>query len=88
MDIMKIQGILGLALVAGTLQAALATPAEAVVYCRYIGYPAGCVVRPGVRLHPPPPNLVVVRPRPPAAVVVTPGRPMNRGGPVNHVGRY
>ena len=25
-------------------------PAQAVVYCTYIGYPAHCVVRPGVRL--------------------------------------
>lgn len=50
----------------------------AVVYCTYVGYPAGCVARPGV----------VLRPRPVArAAAVTPGRPMNRGGPVNRVGR-
>lgn len=52
--------------------------ASAVVYCQYISYPVGCVVRPGVRL--------VARPVARAAVV-TPGRPMNRGGPVNRVGR-
>lgn len=51
-------------------------PAKAVVYCQYISYPAGCIVRPGVRL--------VARP---VARAVTPGRPMNRGGPVNRVGR-
>jgi hypothetical protein len=51
-------------------------PASAVVYCQYISYPAGCIVRPGVRL--------VARP---VARAVTPGRPMNRGGPVNRVGR-
>jgi hypothetical protein len=49
--------------------------ASAVVYCQYISYPAGCIVRPGVRL--------VARP---VARAVTPGRPMNRGGPVNRVG--
>ena len=69
--------------------AASSEPASAVVYCQYVSYPAGCIVRPGV----------VLRPRPVArAVVVTPGlgapgvgvragRPMNRGGPVNRVGR-
>src|SRR5215208_6858476 len=62
--------------------------ARAVVYCQYVSYPAGCVVRPGV----------VLRPRPVARAVVTPGvgavgvgvrrgTPMNRGGPVNRVGR-
>jgi hypothetical protein len=50
-------------------------PASAVIYCQYISYPAGCIVRPGVRL--------VARP---VARAVTPGRPMNRGGPVNRVG--
>jgi hypothetical protein len=60
--------------------------ASAVVYCQYVAYPAGCVVRPGVVL------------RPVARAVVTPGvgapgvgvragTPMNRGGPVNRVGR-
>jgi hypothetical protein len=62
--------------------------ANAVVYCQYVEYPVGCVVRPGV----------VLRPRPLARAVVTPGvgargvgvragTPMNRGGPVNRVGR-
>ena len=62
--------------------------ANAVVYCQYVAYPAGCVVRPGV----------VLRPRPVARAVVTPGvgapgvgvrrgTPMNRGGPVNRAGR-
>lgn len=56
--------------------------ADAVVYCQYVDYPAGCVVRPGV----------VLRPRPVARAAareaVRPGTPMNRGGPVNRVGRY
>ena len=49
-------------------------PAHAVVYCEYVSYPAGCVVKPGV----------VLRPRP-AGVVVAPGaelRPVDR--PVEH----
>ena len=54
--------------------------ASAVVYCQYISYPAGCVVRPGV----------VLRPRPAARAVrgtVTQGTAINRGGPVNRIGR-
>jgi hypothetical protein len=45
--------------------------ASAVVYCQYVEYPAGCVVRPGV----------VLRPRPAVGVVVAPGvdvRPVDR----------
>jgi hypothetical protein len=62
--------------------AASTEQASAVVYCQYVSYPAGCIVRPGV----------VLRPRPVARAVVTPGvgavgvgvrrgTPMNRGGP-------
>lgn len=54
--------------------------ANAVVYCQYINYPANCVVRPGV----------VLSPRPVARAVrgtVTQGTAINRGGPVNRVGR-
>ena len=62
--------------------AASTEEAGAVVYCQYVSYPAGCVVRPGV----------VLRPRPVARAAareaVRPGTPMNRGGPVNRVGRY
>lgn len=68
--------------------AASTEKASAIVYCQYVDYPVGCVVRPGV----------VLRPRPVARAVVTPGvgavgvgvrrgTPMNRGGPVNRVGR-
>ena len=62
--------------------AASTEKASAVVYCQYVEYPAGCVVRPGV----------VLRPRPVARAVVTPGvgapgTPMNRGGPVDRAGR-
>ena len=76
------------ALLITRLLAASSEPASAVVYCQYVSYPAGCIVRPGV----------VLRPRPVARAVVTPGvgavgvgvrrgTPMNRGGPVNRVGR-
>lgn len=52
-------------------------PAGAVVYCQYVDYPPSCVARAGV----------VLRPRPVARAVVRPGTPMNRGGPVDRVGR-
>jgi hypothetical protein len=68
-----------------------ASPAQAVIYCKTVGVPKGCVVRPAA--------AVVVAPGAPvaAAVVATPGvgapgvgvragTPMNRGGPVNRVG--
>jgi hypothetical protein len=84
---MKIQIALS-ALLTTVFMVASSEPASAVVYCQYVSYPAGCVVRPGV----------VLRPRPVARAVVTPGvgaggvgvrrgTPMNRGGPVNRVGR-
>ena len=68
-------------LIAGFM-AVTAQPASAVVYCQYVEYPAGCTVRAGV----------VLRPRPVARAVATPGvgavgTPMNRGGPVDRVGR-
>jgi len=70
------------ALLIGIVGMAVTTtePAHAVVYCSYIGYPANCVARRGV----------VLRARPvarAATVGVRTGTPMNRGGPVNRVGR-
>ncbi len=60
----------------------------AVVYCQYVNYPAGCVVRPGVVLRPRPVARAVVTPGVGArGVGVRPGTPMNRGGPVNRAGR-
>lgn len=53
-------------------------PAGAVVYCTYIGYPAGCVVRPGVVLRP--------RPVARAAVRANTAGPRNVNGGVNRVG--
>lgn len=82
----------GLALAGFSALAAVsfgASPAEAVVYCKTVGVPKGCVARP---------VAPVVRAPVARAAVVTPGvgapgvgvragTPMNRGGPVNRVGR-
>jgi hypothetical protein len=84
---MKLSIALSTLLIAGFV-AASSEQANAVVYCQYVAYPAGCVAKAGV----------VLRPRPVARAVVTPGvgapgvgvragTPMNRGGPVNRVGR-
>ncbi len=83
----KLSIVLSALLITGFVVAS-SKQANAVVYCQYVAYPAGCVVRPGV----------VLRPRPVARAVVTPGvgapgvgvrrgTPMNRGGPVNRAGR-
>ena len=77
---MKIGIALSVLLITGFV-AASTEKAGAVVYCQYVEYPAGCIVRPGV----------VLRPRPVAGAVaveaVRPGTPINRGGPVDRVGR-
>ena len=62
----------GLALIALTTLAMSHGPAHAIVYCRTVGVPVGCVVRPVAPL---------------ARAAVRAGTPMNRGGPVNRVGR-
>lgn len=66
-----------------------AEDANAVVYCQYIDYPVGCIVRPGVVLRPRPvARAAVATPGVGApGVGVRPGTPMNRGGPVNRAGR-
>ena len=51
-------------------------PAEAVIYCSYVGYPAGCVARAGV----------VLRPRPVARAAVRHNAGGNMNGGVNRVG--
>jgi hypothetical protein len=76
---MKLSIALSAMLIAGCM-AASTEPASAVVYCQYVEYPAGCTVRAGV----------VLRPRPVARAArgtVTHGTAINRGGPVNRVGR-
>ncbi|MGO4526983.1 hypothetical protein AB4097_19250 [Microvirga sp. 2MCAF35] len=84
---MKLLPITLLALIGGFL-IARTEEAQAVVYCQYVNYPVGCVVRPGVVLRPRPVARAVVTPGVGApGVGVRPGTPMNRGGPVNRVGR-
>ena len=75
----NMKGLLfGVALVGISFTGLTATTedASAVVYCTYIGYPHGCVARPGVRL--------VARPATVGAV--TAPRPGNSNGGVNRVG--
>lgn len=51
-------------------------PANAVIYCSYVGYPVGCVARAGV----------VLRPRPVARAAVRHNAGGNLNGGVNRVG--
>jgi hypothetical protein len=79
-----------LAVLVAAATMSLGSPAQAaVVYCKTVGVPKGCVARPTAA-------AVVVAPAA-TAVVATPGvgapgvgvragTPMNRGGPVNRVG--
>jgi hypothetical protein len=69
-------GAVALACMGFVASVATADNANAVIYCSYIGYPAGCVARPGVRLVA----------RPVGARAVTAPRPGNRNGGVNRVG--
>ena len=62
-----------LALAAVTVSA---PPAGAVVYCKYVDYPAGCVARAGV----------VLKPRPVARAAVRQNVGSNANGGLNRVG--
>ena len=79
---------IGFLLPTGMLVAALGSvslgsaPANAVVYCRTVGVPHGCVVR-----HPVARRMAVTPGVGAAGVGIRRGTPMNRGGPVNRVGR-
>lgn len=83
-------GLTVMALASAAMVSLGTSPAQAVVYCKTVGVPKGCVVRP---------TAAVVVPGAPVAraAVATPGvgapgvgvragTPMNRGGPVNRVG--
>jgi hypothetical protein len=63
-------------------------PAQAaVVYCKTVGVPKGCVMRPTAPVVAPVAAAAVVTPGVGApGVGVRAGTPMNRGGPVNRVG--
>ena len=74
----------GLALAALTTFSMSAGPANAIVYCRTVGVPKGCVARPVAPVA----RRAVMTPGVGApGVGVRPGTPMNRGGPVNRAGR-
>jgi hypothetical protein len=81
---MKFMYRAGLALTAFTALSTAPGPTNAVVYCKTIGVPKGCVARPVAPVA----RRAVVTPGVGAAGVgIRPGTPMNRGGPVNRVGR-
>ena len=81
-------GAIQLSLLAGVILMSGNQAADAVVYCKYIGMPKGCVVRPGVVLRPAPAAVGVATPGVGApGVGVRAGTPANRGGPVNRMGR-
>ena len=76
---------------AGAAMVSLGTsPAQAVVYCKTVGVPKGCVARPtpvaAAAVATPVVGVGAVGVGAPG-VGVRPGTPMNRGGPVNRVGR-
>ena len=74
----------GWVLAALTAVSMTAGPANAVVYCKMVGVPKGCVARPVAPVA----RRAIMTPGVGAAGVgVRPGTPMNRGGPVNRVGR-
>jgi hypothetical protein len=59
----------------------------AVVYCKTVGVPRGCVVRPGAPVVAAAAVGVAGVGVGARGVGVRPGTPLNRGGPVNRVGR-
>ena len=71
----------------GFLAAATPHEASALVYCKYIGYPKGCIARAGVVLRPRPVVRAVTPGLGAPGVGIRRGIPMNRGGPVNRIGR-
>lgn len=74
----------GLALAAFTAVSMALGPTNAVVYCKTVGVPKGCVARPVAPVA----RRAVTTPGVGApGVGVRPGTPMNRGGPVNRAGR-
>lgn len=79
--------VVSLALMAAAFLIGGHRSAEAVVYCKYIGVPKGCVAKPGVVLRPAPAVAVATPGVGAPGVGVRPGTPANRGGPVNRVGR-
>jgi hypothetical protein len=81
-------GLTILALAGAAVVSLGTSPAQAVVYCKTVGIPKGCVVRPTAAVVVAPAAAVVVATPGVGApgVGVRAGTPMNRGGPVNRVG--
>ena len=81
-----------LVLLLGTIWVVSAVPAHAVVYCKTVGVPKGCVARPGAAGVGVAPGVGAGAPGvgvAPGAGVGAPGvgvAPANRGGPVNRAG--
>ena len=69
-------GLAAAAVLATGFVTATPEPASAVVYCTYVGYPAGCVARAGV----------VLKPRPVARAAVRNNAGGNANGGVNRAG--
>ena len=81
-------GLTAMALAGAAMLSLGTSPAQAVVYCKTVGVPKGCVVRPtAVVVGAPVARAAVATPGVGApGVGVRAGTPMNRGGPVNRVG--
>ena len=73
---LTVAGLACSALISVAVVSFSSAPASAVVYCTYVGYPAGCVARAGV----------VLRPRPVARAAVRQNVGGNANGGVNRVG--
>jgi hypothetical protein len=73
----------GLGLVALTAFPMSVGSAQAVVYCTTTGYPQGCIVRPVAPVA----RAAAIYGVGARGIGVRPGTVMNRGGPVNRVGR-
>ena len=80
-------GLTVVALAGAAMMTLSTSPAQAVVYCKTVGVPKGCVVRPAPVVVAPAAAVAVATPGVGApGVGVRAGTPMNRGGPVNRVG--
>ena len=80
-------GLTVVALTGAAMMTLSTSPAQAVVYCKTVGVPKGCVVRPAPVVVAPAAAVAVATPGVGApGVGVRAGTPMNRGGPVNRVG--
>jgi hypothetical protein len=81
-------GVTLVALAAASVLLGAGSAQAAVVYCKTVGVPKGCVVRPtGAAVVATPVVGVGAVGVGAPGVGVRPGTPMNRGGPVNRVGR-